>query len=178
MRSLLAENRLLLPLAAGLLLGFVWLVLAARARVEAWRFRRRVRRGLHGQERARSLLERSGYEVLAQEHPASGEVEVDGRAMPYTVRVDYLVRRKGRTFGVEVKTGARAPDPMHRATRRQLLEYSRLLDVDGLLLLDMEARRLMEVRFPHRTGRSSRTMLFLLGLGFVLGLAVATLLRR
>lgn len=177
MRSLLAENRLLLPLSAGLLLGLAWLVLAARARLEAWRFRRRVRRGMRGQGRARALLERSGYEVLAEEHPASGEVEVDGRATPYTVRVDYLVRRKGRTFGVEVKTGARAPDPMHRATRRQLLEYSRLLDVDGLLLLDMEARQLMEVRFPRRRGRSSGAML-LLGLGFVLGLAVAVLLRR
>jgi hypothetical protein len=161
-----------------LIVAVSWLSLALRARLEAWRLRRRRRRGALGQRRARTVLERHGFDVLAEEHPAAGALEVDGRTIPYTVRVDYLVRRAGRTFGVEVKTGERAPDPTCRATRRQLLEYSQLLDVDGLLLLDMEARRLMEVRFCGASRRRGLHPLLLLGLGLALGLVVATLLQR
>ena len=35
-----------------------------------------------------------------------------------------LVERRGRRFVAEVKTGERAPDPLARPTRRQLLEYA------------------------------------------------------
>ena len=155
---------------------FAHLVLRARGYLELRRLRRRFTRGARGQKAARKLLARRGFEVLDEEHQVTGEVEVDGRAHPYTVRVDYLVRQGGRLYGVEVKTGEKAPDPLHRPTRRQLLEYSHLLEVDGLYLLDMEARRLMRVRFPRASRRRGGRWLLTLLLGAALGAAAAVTL--
>ena len=62
-------------------------------------------------------------------------------------RVDLLVVRHGKRFAVDVKTGDIAPDPRHPATRRQLLEYLLAFEVDGVLLVDMRARRIHEIAF-------------------------------
>jgi Holliday junction resolvase-like predicted endonuclease len=162
---------MMLCLAGGALaLSFV--VLRVRAWIEATRVRRRLRRGVRGQRRARTYLEERGFDILAEEHELRAEMEVDGERVAYTLRIDYLVRRRRRTYGVEVKTGEQAVDPCYRATRRQLLEYSQALPVavDGLLLLDMEQPRLMEVRFPAlRRRRSALPAGVWLALGFVMG---------
>jgi hypothetical protein len=157
------------------LVAFGWLVLRARRGLHRLRLARRFRRGARGQAQARAFLERRGFEVVAEEQAGTGVVAVDGQPRPYEVRVDYVTRRRGRLYGVEVKTGERATDPLHRPTRRQLLEYSRVFGFDGLYLLDMDARRLMQVAFP-RPGRaawverSSTTQILLtLVLGFLLG---------
>jgi hypothetical protein len=96
------------------------------------------------------------------------------------VRVDYVTRRRGRLYGVEVKTGERATDPLHRPTRRQLLEYSRVFGFDGLYLLDMDARRLMQVAFPRqgRTRSSGPAVLLSLVLGFLLGAVALAAVAR
>jgi Holliday junction resolvase-like predicted endonuclease len=165
-------------LAAGaVVLSFV--VLRVRSWVESVRVRRRLRRGVRGQRRARTYLEQLGFDILAEEHELSAEMEVDGELMAYTLRIDYLVQKRRRTYGVEVKTGEQAGDPCYRATRRQLLEYSQALPVavDGLLLLDMEQRRLMEVRFPGLERRPRRPPASIwVALGFVMGAAAWALL--
>jgi len=122
-------NQLLVTLALILagLITFAWLVLRLRRGIERRRVARRLRRGAQGQARARAFLERRGFEIVAAEQTGTGEVLVDGQSAPYEVRVDYVARRRGRLYGVEVKTGDRATDPLHRPTRRQLLEYSRML---------------------------------------------------
>lgn len=173
------EVYLQLGLLLALTLAVVWSTLRARAALERWRLRRRLRRGVLGQQRARVLLEDRGYDVLAEEQPLYGAVELDGQRMDYTVRLDYVVRRGKRIYGVEVKTGERATDPLYRATRRQLLEYSHLLasSVDGLLLLDMDHARLSEVRFPGPSRRRG-ALLLLLCIGFALGAAAARLVGR
>lgn len=162
---------------AGLCL-FAALVLRVRRALERRRVARRLRRGVEGQRRARAVLERAGFEVLAAEHAATAEVEVDGRARPYEVRVDYVARRRGRLYGVEVKTGERAVDPLYRPTRRQLLEYSRVFPFDGLYLLDMETERLLRIAFPAASyDRGGRAVLALL-LGFLLGAVTLLWLAR
>lgn len=176
------KNQLLITLALILcgLIAFGWLVLWARRGLDRLRLARRFRRGARGQARARAFLERRGFEVIAEEQAGTGVVEVDGQPAPYEVRVDYVTRRRGRLYGVEVKTGARATDPLHRPTRRQLLEYSRVFGFDGLFLLDMDARRLMQVAFPQqeRTRSSGPTILFMLVLGFLLGAATLAAVVR
>ena len=61
-------------------------------------------------------------------------------------RADLLVEARSRSgflrgqrFVAEVKTGERAIDPTHPATRRQLMEYLHVFEVDGVLLVDREA---------------------------------------
>lgn len=169
--------RLSIAIAAALLAGALLALLLARG----WRRRRiarRFRRGLAGQAEARSLLERKGYELLAEELEAEGQLLVDGEPRSFMVRIDYLARRRGRLYGVEVKTGERAPDPLSIATRRQLREYQAVLgpEVDGLLLVDMEARELHELRFPEPRRRGGRALALLVGIA--LGAAAAVLLRE
>lgn len=167
-----------LAAAAAGLAFFAWLVLRARRYLELRRFRRRMRRGAQGQREAVDFLQRRGFEILAEEHELHGVLEVDGEPLDYAVRVDFLVRKGRRLHGVEVKTGEKATNPLHRPTRRQLLEYSHLLDVDGLYLLDMDAPRLMRVRFcdaqPRRRGRWVWPVLLMVG--FALGAVAAALL--
>jgi hypothetical protein len=168
----------LLELAAVLsgLVGFAWMVLVVRKELEGWRVQRRLRRGVEGQRAARDFLEQQGFEILAEEHSASSEVEVDGQRHAFDVRIDFLARRRSKLFGVEVKTGERAVDPVCRATRRQLLEYSQIFPLDGLFLLDMETPRLMRVQFPAVARGPRWRWPLVLGLGFVLGVAAVILL--
>lgn len=166
----------LVAIAAALLVGALLALLLARG-WRAHRLARRFRRGHAGQAAARGLLERRGFELLAEELEAEGELLVDGEPRRFTVRVDYLARRRGRLYGVEVKTGEKAPDPLSIPTRRQLREYQAVLgpELDGMLLVDMEARELHELRFPEARRRGGWLAALLLGLA--LGAAAAVLLR-
>ncbi len=153
--------------------------LALRARLERWRMQRRFARGRVGEQQAVRLLERSGYRILQEQLSQETGFWMDEQWCPVTVRADFLVERRGKRFVAEVKTGSTAPNPASTATRRQLLEYSHVYDADGLLLVDMQSRRLHCIRFgrgqPLAPPRRSYAWLWLLvGLcgGFLLGLAV------
>jgi len=152
-----------------------WLALGLRRALHRRRLRRRCRHAAEGQARARGLLEERGFVVEAEEVVVPGELVVDGERCTFEVRIDFLARRGRRLYGVEVKTGRQAADPACRATRRQLAEYARVLPVDGLFLLDIDRRRLSEVRFPeHARGSRSAALFF----AFLLGAAAALLLVR
>lgn len=102
---------------------------------------------------------------------------VDGERLEYEVRADLLVSRWWRTYVVEVKTGKVAPNPRKGATRRQLREYAALYDVDGLLLADMSAGELHEIRFPAKaTEGRARWMAAMLLIGAMVGVGVTVLL--
>jgi hypothetical protein len=113
------------------------------------RRRRRLRRSARGEREAPQVLRQAGYRVVDAQVERALEVEIDGEACSYRVRVDYLVRdRWRRVFVAEVKTGAVASDPLHRPTRRQLLEYQvGFPETAGVLLVDMEARCVRRIRF-------------------------------
>lgn len=165
------EHTIWLSAAGGALVA--WLILRVRRALDAWRLRRRFARGRSGHKKARRTLKSHGFEVLGEEVPIPGAVEVDGQRRGYELRIDFVVGKGRRTYGVEVKTGARAPDPMHRDTRRQLLEYSAHLGLDGLYLLDMEEGRLMRVRFPALQRRRGGGWILPMLLGAALGVALA-----
>ena len=65
-----------------------------------------------------------------------------------TLRADYLVGHGALVFVAEVKTGLKAPRVETPGTRRQLLEYRIAFDVDGVLLVDVDAGRIQAVTFP------------------------------
>ena len=107
--------------------------------------RRRVRRAIEGEHHAEPLLRRAGYEVLDRQVPARWTVFADGEPLEVALRADLLVARDGRTYVAEVKTGRLAPRLDHAPTRRQLLEYRVAFGVDGVLLVDAEAERVLAV---------------------------------
>ncbi len=99
------------------------------------------------------MLRDFGYEVVEEQPAIQVPVLVDGQARSYGIRADFFVERveDGSRFVAEVKTGRRAPDPLYGATRRQLLEYLVAYDVEGVLLVDMEAGEVFEVSWPDLT---------------------------
>jgi hypothetical protein len=125
-----------------------WLWLAVRRWRERWRHRRRWLRARRAEADAVVLLERLGYIVVGEQVEGAYSIQVDGESVSIVLRADYVVARDGRRFVAEVKSGQFAPLLANRATRRQLLEYLVAFQVDGVLLVDGETRRVHQVEFP------------------------------
>ncbi|MCB9742678.1 MAG: hypothetical protein H6740_08765 [Alphaproteobacteria bacterium] len=140
-------ERALLLLLAALVLALWFALWRLRGRMGR-RSRARNRRALAGEGAAETLLEDEGFVILERQARREAWMEIDGEPVAFGVRADLLVERDGLLYVAEVKTGERAPDPRHAATRRQLLEYQRVFEPDGLLLVDAEAGRVLEVLFP------------------------------
>lgn len=162
-------------LLLGLLLGALVSLWVGRAWRRA-RLRRRFRRARAGELAAEKLLKKRGFRILDDQVRRREHMLVDGKRLEYEVRADLLVSRWWRTYVVEVKTGKSAPNPKTTATRRQLREYAAIYDVDGLLLADMSAGELREIRFPARaTGRRPAWMAAMFLIGAMVGVALTTI---
>ena len=145
-------------LALGLLGLGVWARRLLRSRVA----HRRARRALRGEKRAATLLRDHGYRVRDAQLATTYHPRLAGQSWPVALRADYLVSRRGKHYVAEVKTGDRAPSLAHPPTRRQLLGYSVAFDVDGVLLVDVEAGLVQEVEFPRRVLRGPAPSAFTL----------------
>jgi hypothetical protein len=140
-----AEWLPLVLFAALLVALWGWYLAATRTRRHNMR---RQRIAVHGETDAEVLLEAAGYDIVDRQVTERWQIWVDGQAVEVTCRADLLVSdSEGRRYVAEVKTGARAVRPKLPATRRQLLEYWHVFAVEGLLLVDMEARELHTVSF-------------------------------
>jgi len=166
-----------LGIALVLLALGAWLALALRRWLEGRSRRRRAARAQRAERDAASLLEASGFAVLARQQRQRWALDVDGRALEFTLIADYLVERGGQRWVAEVKTGERALDLRHGPTRRQLLEYQQAFGVAGVLLVDAEGQSLQRVSFveprlaAEGAPRASRLVVFAAGL--LSGLALA-----
>lgn len=136
---------ILLLAVACLILTVAWRRALSRG---SRRQRDRMRRALAGEAAAEHLLEELGYTIVSRQESRSWPIIVDGEPFEASVRADLVVTRDDETWIAEVKTGDTAPNPLHPATRRQLLEYLFVFDPDGILLVDVEMGDVMEVAFP------------------------------
>jgi hypothetical protein len=137
---------LLVVLLALLLLGALAAWAWERGRLGR-RSRGRLRVAASGELGAEGLLRELGYTVEERQVSEEWSMWVDGVEFLVGCRADLLVSRGEERFVAEVKTGTLAPDPLRPATRRQLLEYLFVFDVDGVLLVDMQAGEVREVQF-------------------------------
>lgn len=132
------------------LIGVVVLTLVGHAALRAWWKRRRgrffARRGLDSERDAERLLGRLGYRVVERQVTGRWWLDVDGEPVEVTCRADLIVKRRRKRYVAEVKSGA-VRSPTAPAIRRQLLEYARTFDVDGVLLVDMGTHTVHTVRF-------------------------------
>lgn len=143
------RNRIVVAVAV-ILGAALALHLVARAVGRWWRrlrARRRHARAVRGERAAERLLERLGYAICARQAATTWAVTCDDEVHEVPLRADLVVERDGQRFVAEVKTGRVAPRLGTAATRRQLLEYRVAYDVDGVLLVDAEAGRVMRVDF-------------------------------
>ena len=175
------------PLAVILVLSLIAggvLALRLRAWLNRATSQKRFSRGRVGEREAAELLRQEGYQVVDEQASREASMWVDGRRLAVRVRADYLVQRNGKKYVVEVKTGKKATDPASTSTRRQLLEYERVYDADGLLLADMEQKRLRRIWFedvPVRRIRFIRAPVRWIYVGFVMflvGMSMGAVLYR
>ena len=134
--------------------------------------------GAAGEELAEELLLRRGYRILGRQVVRHYAIALDGHLVDVELRADFLVSRDRRRFVAEAKTGRLAPRLDTATTRRQLLEYRLMFDVQGVLLVDAEAARVHEVVFPLQAGTrrprdASNRLGWLLG-GMVMGVLLTT----
>ena len=163
--------KLVATLVAGSMTGAAAFYFARRWIVR-WSLRRRFRRGIEGEARAKRFLEGRGFRILAEQPELEASMKVDGRVMGYRVRADFLVKKGRRRAVVEVKTGARAVDPASPRTRRQIHEYARLYDVDDVYLFDAEEGVLRRIELPgERAGGGPRWLWWLSGVAAGAGMA-------
>jgi hypothetical protein len=137
--------------------------------------------GADGEARAEPLLRSMGYAVVARQAPVTYDLTIDGEPCAVALRADFLVERGGRRFVAEVKTGRLAPRLETPATRRQLLEYRVAFDVDGVLLVDVDAGRVHALEFPGgpaRAAESGVAWLAWLLLGCALGVGAMVAWQR
>jgi hypothetical protein len=144
-----------------------------RAAAVRWRLAEQSERASAGELLAAKLLGKAGYRVEARQATQRWIVRVDGEAAEVTLRADFVVSRGGRRYVAEVKTGDEAPQISAPATRRQLLEYRCAFGVEGVLLVDAEARRIHAVDFElPPTPSSLRAIASAFAAGALLGAAV------
>lgn len=115
-----------------------------------WRgfcLKKKVKRAKRGEQQALDLLETEGYEIIELQKKAAVCATVDGKPCKTYIAADALVCKNGRVFVAEVKTGSEATKVTHAPTRRQLLEYFFIFKPHGILLVDMEQRKIRKVEF-------------------------------
>ncbi|MCA9642831.1 MAG: hypothetical protein H6718_18510 [Polyangiaceae bacterium] len=137
---------------SALLAAVILLLLLKQWWVRVWRrlvILGRQRRAYNLERGAHGFLEAEGYFIEAVQARTHYRLLVDGDAEDIELRVDFIVRKHGQRFAADVKTGNDAPRVRNPATRRQLLEYQLAYEVDGVLLVDMEARAVRCVQFPE-----------------------------
>lgn len=163
-------------ICAMLLGGFLYYKVSSFFKVRL--FRKRMERGERGEEIGKKFLIKKGFTIVEEQPKESSIILIDGEAHTYNVRADFLVERKGRRSIVEVKTGNISTNPKSINTRRQLLEYSRIYDVDNLLFFDAESKKLKTISFPEIEKKSQLVLFITIFLiGIITGIALAVWLR-
>jgi hypothetical protein len=150
-----------------------------RATSVRWRLQAQSARASAGEALAHKLLTKAGYRIEAAQATQRWTVHVDGKGAEVTLRADFVVTRRGRRYVAEVKTGDAAPDVAAPATRRQLLEYRCAFGVDGVLLVDAEAKRVYAVDFtlpPQPSAVAVRAIAAAFAAGILLGAALVAAL--
>lgn len=147
MRDQLLSLPWLLAAAVALLVLGAWLGSRVRRFLMRRRLARRWRHARHGEEKARTWLERHGFSVLDEQVSQAAYLIVNGDESAFTVRADYLVERNGVRAVVEVKTGDVA-DPSSRGTRRQILEYAWVYGVSEVYLFNADSEELHRIQLP------------------------------
>lgn len=108
---------------------------------------RRVLNAGKAEAAARKFLEAEGYTILAVQERVPIITKVNGKANKSHIQADLIVQKGKETFVVDVKTGEVAQRPASPENRRQLLEYFLVYRTDGVIILDMDSRKLYKMEF-------------------------------
>ena len=96
------------------------------------------------------LLSNHGYRIISMQEKRNIITYIDGKPYPSYVKVDLIVQKKGKRYIVEVKTGQQTKATT-ALVRRQLLEYYLVFNPEGIILLDMDRKKIQTIEFNWDT---------------------------
>ena len=135
------------------------------------RLRKRFSKSRQAEKEAEKILRKNGYAIIDAQKSKPLLITIGDKIHRYLVRIDYLVRKRGKIFVVEVKSGEKIPYITNRETRRQMLEYYLAYQPCGILLLNMKNKIISEVKFQFESTlhqKAIKIVYFLLGAFFSL----------
>lgn len=99
------------------------------------------------EKKAERWLKRNGFQIIGRQQSRPLIIKTGKTSHRYLIRTDFLVKKGGRHYVVEVKSGRKNSKITNRETRRQLLEYFLAYQTYGIILFDMDSKRFTEVKF-------------------------------
>ncbi len=119
--------------------------------LRAKRLRKRFSKSRQAEKEAEKILKKNGYAIIDAQKSKPLLITIGDKIHRYLVRIDYLARKKGKVYVVEVKSGEKIPYITNRETRRQMLEYYLAYQPSGILLLNMKNKSISEVKFQFES---------------------------
>ncbi|MCU4173628.1 hypothetical protein J1N11_00975 [Marinilabiliaceae bacterium N1Y90] len=155
------QNHVVFLLLAAIITVLIFLISRYKLR-EYYKLRqvkKRFERGNKLELQAKKFLKSKGYTIVDYQSSYEHRYKVNGELQTAEIQPDYIVKKNGKKYIVEVKSGNTAINASNRNTRRQLLEYDYVVENDGVFLLDMENRTLKLIQFKSKAERRSNKQL-------------------
>jgi len=148
----ISENGVLvfiLSISGGIICLFLFIKIGNWLRAK--RLRKRFSKSRQAEKEAEKVLKKNGYVILDAQKSKPLLITIGDKIHRYLVRIDYLARKRGKVYVVEVKSGEKIPYITNRETRRQMLEYYLAYQPSGILLLNMKNKTISEVKFQFES---------------------------
>lgn len=134
------------------------------------KIKKRFIKSKFGEFEAKSFLQNLGFTIIAEQVSLISNMLVDNKKYNYEVIADFLVKRKNEKAIVEVKTGKEAINPLNINTRRQILEYMLLYNINKLYLFDAQNKKLQEIKFLFNKVINSKYFILI---GIIIGILIS-----
>ncbi|WP_274964091.1 MULTISPECIES: hypothetical protein [Tepidanaerobacter] len=139
--------------------------------------RKKMEKARKSEFKAIEFVESKGFEIVDLQSEREYILSVDGKPHKITVRADMIIKKGNKIYIAEVKSGKKVTSPKHSGTRRQLLEYFMVYRPHGLILIDMERKKIRTVEYSILQVKNSglsyiKRLIFyfiLLLAGFIIG---------
>lgn len=140
--------------------GIICLVLFIKTSnwLRAKKLRKRFSKSRQAEKEAEKILRKNGYTIIDAQKSKPLLLTIGDKIHRYLVRIDYLARKRGKVFVVEVKSGEKIPYITNRETRRQMLEYYLAYQPCGILLLNMKNKSISEVKFQFESTKRQKAI--------------------
>jgi len=99
------------------------------------------------ENKAEKWLKRNGFQIIDKQQSRPLIIKSGKAKYRYLIRTDFLVKKGGCKYVVEVKSGRKNSKITDRETRRQLLEYFLAYQTYGIILFDTYNNSFSEVKF-------------------------------
>lgn len=130
-----------------------------RKKIINWQRKKKFKKGLLGEIKAGEFLKKKGYEILYYQKEIKYCYETEDEIIEVRLRPDYIVQKRGKKYIAEVKTGEFAPDiKKNKLTRRQVLEYNFATDNYGILLVDIDKEKILEIKFYKKLNKIKKSI--------------------